>query len=219
MCSLHVVKTRLAPLLVGAVLAFASHTRAQLPPSAGPFVDGGLKDGVHFEEQPLAGTAFPNLRATLDIEAPAALVLEQLFGTGAFNEAAKGISSREILVSEPTRRVYYETAEAPLISTRDYVLEVKKEMDERINLYALQFRTIPWPSRPERSARVRITIVGSTVVTPLSGVRCRVVQTVYSNPNGSIPAWVAAGAQKGTVVDSLTSIKKKAEAAHLAKGR
>jgi hypothetical protein len=179
---------------------------------AGAFVEAGDEKGVRFQEQRLQGTDFLNLRASIEVDAPAEVVLETMWGKGTKEEASASVTSRELLVNEPLRRVYYETAAAPLISTRDYVLEVKKTVEPEKGLYALRFRSIAWPARPPHQDRVRITIVGDTAIVPSADKRsCRVTQTIYSNPGGSIPAWVAKGNQRATVADGLTRVKARAE--------
>lgn len=195
------------------VLATTSAMAQGLPAPAGAFAAPTNEDGVAIAEQPLQGTGIRHLRATLDIDAPPALVLECLWGKGTLAEASKAITSREILVESPMRRVFFETVEAPLISTRESVLEVSREQDPEKGRYALQFRTIPWPQRPPSADRVRITVIGETVVMPVVGHanKSRVVQTLFSDPGGAIPAWAILGTQRQNMATMLKRLKVQAE--------
>jgi hypothetical protein len=175
---------------------------------------GAALNGIQIAEQPMRGTAFRTLRATLDIQASPAVVLAALWGHGTLAEASASITSREMLVDTPLRRVFFETVEAPLISTRESVLEVKREQDPAHGRYALVFGTIPWPKRPPTGDRVRIVVAGETVVLAVDGDdnRSRVIQTIFSDPGGSIPAWLARGSQRQTMAVMLKRLKAQTEA-------
>ena len=207
--------TTTAALAAALLLTAAAPAMAQKVPAAqGAFEAPKSEDGVAIAEQPLQGTGLRTLRATLDIEAPPALVLETLWGKGTLEEASAAISSREILFDSPMRRVFFETVEAPFISTRESVLEVSRELDPDHGRYALVFRTIAWPQRPPTTDRVRITVVGETVVLPVAGHanQSRVVQTLFSDPGGSIPAWAVVGTQRQNMATMLKRLKAGAEA-------
>jgi hypothetical protein len=196
------------------MLATSSALAQALPVAAGPFEAPTNEDGIQIAEQPMRGTAFRTLRATLDIQASPAVVLAALWGHGTLAEASASITSREMLVDTPMRRVFFETVEAPLISTRESVLEVNREQDPAHGRYALVFRTIPWPKRPPTGDRVRIVVAGETVVLAVEGDdnRSRVIQTIFSDPGGSIPAWLARGSQRQTMAVMLKRLKAQTEA-------
>ena len=155
--------SRWAWLAAVTMLATTSTLAQGLPVAAGAFEAPTNEDGIQIAEQPMRGTAFRTLRATLDIQASPAVVLAALWGNGTLAEASASITSREMLVDTPMRRVFFETVEAPLISTRESVLEVNREQDPAHGRYALVFRTIPWPKRPPTGDRVRIVVAGETV--------------------------------------------------------
>lgn len=208
-------KTTTTTALTAALLLTAAPAIAQrVPAPQGAFEAPKSEDGVAIAEQPLQGTGLRTLRATLDIEAPPALVLETLWGKGTLEEASEAISTREILFDSPMRRVFFETVEAPFISTRESVLEVSRELNPDHGRYALVFRTIAWPQRPPTTDRVRITVVGETVVMPVAGHanQSRVVQTLFSDPGGSIPAWAVVGTQRQNMATMLKRLKAGAEA-------
>lgn len=182
---------------------------AQLVP-AGPFKEVGRDGDIVIEARPIQGTAFEEIRVSAEVAAPVDVALGLMWGEGTPQERSPSVTVREVLQNDADTRIYYEVAAAPLVSPRDYVLQVTRHPAE----HALRFTTINDARRPPKDGTVRIPrILGSSVATAVGdGTRSRVVHTVFSETGGNVPAWIARGGQRDNMVAFIKTLRAKLSA-------
>ena len=192
---------------------------AGVPEQAAPLVPAGPwrvvsdDDGIVVEARPVVGTPFEELRATAEMPAPPAQMVGLMWGDGSLKDASPGVSSRVVLRETADTRVYYETVAAPLVSPRDYVLQVGK------GPFSLRFFTINDASRPPVDGVVRMPrIVGSSLAepVPVKPDACRVVHSVFSDIGGAVPAWVARSGQRDSMIGWMKALRARASSSRAA---
>ena len=198
--------------MIGAVAVhvalWAMLSPAVAPVGAGPWQEVARDGDIVVVARAVAGSDFEELRATAPMPVPPAAMMDLMWGDGSLRDASPGVTSRELLKNEPRERLYYETVQAPMISTRDYVLRVTRDDVAHV----IAFRSVDDPRRPPVKGWVRMPrIVGSTAAVA-DGAGCRVVHTVFSETGGDLPAWLAKGGARDNMVAWLKALRARAKA-------
>lgn len=176
---------------------------------SGAAADSGWKKigddgGISLERRQPDGMSFYELRATTRIAAPPEVVLDAIW-SGVFGELPKSVRKREILKQSEHELVFYDQLSAPVVTDRDYTLRFWRATGtppERAGLAPadarwLLFETANSLGPPPLPRYVRVPVIrGAWAVSPDGSGGSLLTYVCYSDPGGSIPAWLARGAQK-----------------------
>jgi hypothetical protein len=183
------------------VIVVALAARVLVP--AGAWQEAQRHGDIVVEVRSIKDSGFEEVRASTTVALPVAKVMDLLWA----RQPAPGVSTTEVLEDRGHERIVYETASAPMVSTRDYVLRFTRDDARR----ELRFVSIDDARRPPHQDRVRIPhIVGSTVVVADGPDKSRVIHTVYAETGGNVPAWLARAGQRDNMVAFLKVLKERA---------
>jgi len=169
-------------------------------------------DGFKVELRDMPGSAFEEIRVTTTSPEPLQALCDAVWAKGVGAKAEGRFKKREVLSETDTERVTYEQISLPIVSDRDYVLVVKLLQPADTGRCEVSFSTKEDPSRPPADGHVRMTSVrGHWLLTPTPEGKVTVVYTVYSDPGGAVPPFLAKGSQREAAVDFLKTILARAK--------
>lgn len=167
-----------------------------------------IKRGVAVERRAVAGSAFYEYRARAEVPKPPATLFESMWGKVAHSPGPM-VKKRQMLSQEPNTLVFYDQVRTPVVSDRDYTMRMYRRPlgSER---YEMVFETANQLGPPPQPNHVRIpAILGKWLLEPLADKPgwSRVTYQTYSEPGGSVPAFIIAGPQAEQVARSIEALK------------
>ncbi|MFN0061043.1 MAG: hypothetical protein ACKVPX_00795 [Myxococcaceae bacterium] len=169
------------------------------------------KEGVLLETREVAQSAFEEIRVTTLHAASVGRICDAIWG-GNTRVLERGFKKRETLEETETERWTYERVSAPLARDRDYTIHVKREAakDDGCRV-AFDVQNDKGP--PPQQGVVRVPAIrGQWEVSRDADQRTRVVYTVYSEPGGRVPAFLARGGQRSSALEWMKTILSRAQA-------
>lgn len=131
--------------------------------------------------------------------------------------SAKEIKQHKLLRESADVRVMYEQVSYPVVSTRDYAMTVARDPRVEGGRCRVRFRVTNGadaPPVPKDVVRVE-KIYGQWEFAPRPDGQSDVSYRIYSEPAGSVPAFIVHGAQKDTAKSAfeqmMKGVKKRAE--------
>lgn len=122
--------------------------------------------------------------------------------------------ARIVKVVSDTELITYQMLSPPLVSNRDYFIQVKKTPGTEKNghVFRSEWKALP-DTEPVRDGIVRVRInTGSWQLEPLDGgKRTRITYSLLTHPGGSIPSWVANASNTTAIPDLFAAIRKRAK--------
>lgn len=153
--------------------------------------------GVLVERREVPGSQFPELRVTAHCDLPPEAVFDVIWSHHTYKEFVPYLKKLEILKNDGDRKVTYQQVDMPVVSDRDYTVFVERRTDASTHVYESLFHAASELGPPERSDYVRVkNLKGSWTIAPDDGGGSSVVYQIQTDPGGTIPAWIAASAQK-----------------------
>jgi hypothetical protein len=162
-----------------------------------PWKSYSVKDGVTYERRAVSGSRFYEYRASTSVAAAPAAVLDAIW-SGITEALPPTVKKRTVLQRSTTDFVVYDQIKTPVVSDRDAVLHIRKVIrgDGTIEV---RFETDNRVGPPPDPKYVRLPVVrGAWTIEP-APLGSRLTYTCYSEPGGSIPAFLARGAQQDQV--------------------
>ncbi len=199
------------PLIVSLLLlctlelgAFADD--APPPPSAqSGWMPYKVKHGFAVERRPVSGSRFFEYRVAAHSPLPPEAIIEKMWNH--VTEATALVKKRQVLKKEPTELVLYDQIQTPVVSDRDYTLLVRKRMEPDRHSYQLTFETANHLGPPVDPHFVRIPAIrGSWSIEPGEGGGSRLTYRTYSEPGGSVPAFMIHGAQVDQAISNVEGL-------------
>ena len=130
---------------------------------------------------------------------------------------ATGIKAHKIVRESGELRVQYEQISYPVVSERDYAMSVMRDSKLEGGKCRIRFRVTNGadaPPTPKNFVRIE-TLYGSWEFSPRADGKSDVAYRIFSEPAGSIPAFVVHGAQRDTAKSAfnevMASVKKLSE--------
>jgi hypothetical protein len=162
----------------------------------------GTKNGVVYEKRAVAGSKFLEYRATTQTSIAPAQALETIWKV--ITEMPPPSNHRRVLKRSDDEVVVYDQIDTPVVSDRDVTLRMYKVA--RPGLLEVRFESNAALGPPPAPKRVRIPVVrgGWTLRAVPGGTRLTYV--CYSEPGGSIPAFMVRGAQRDHVAIDVEKI-------------
>jgi hypothetical protein len=164
------------------------------------------RNGVTLEKRPVAESHFYEYRArghtSLSPTVAAARIWE---GIGA--EHSPPIKHRTVLQHEQDVLVVYDQIHAAVVKDRDVTIRIRKVSETGTGAFQIQFESTQDMGPPPAVGYVRLPVVrGSWRIEPASDGGANVSYACYSEPGGSIPAFLVRGVQQDQVLDELERV-------------
>lgn len=167
------------------------------------------KDGIAVARRPGRTDGFHELRLTARSPVPPDRLED--FVWSSFRRARPPVTQRDILSRGTREIVFHDRVSTPVVSDREYTMRIRRVGDGPV--LRLVFGTAPELAPPATPGFVTLPIVrGEWTFTP-DGDGTAVSYTVYSEPGGSIPAFVVRGALIDEALDDFRWVLKHAAAA------
>ncbi len=164
--------------------------------------------GLSLEQRAVKDTSAREFRITATTDVSVAALCESVFEWGTRGKDVPGLKLRKAISTDPDLRVVYDQFESSVVSNRDYAITVKRTRGDdgvcRIRYWVTNEKAPPTPS-----GFVRITrLWGGWTFTPVDG-KTKLVYTQFSDPAGSIPAFLANGAQRDVALLTVKNALEK----------
>lgn len=153
-------------------------------------------DGVLIESRPVEGSSVVELRLTTRTTKSVRSLCDAAFGDGKFDKEEPDLKSRKVISESEHERVTYDQISPPVVANRDYAVRAKRTVisDTECSMTFAAANELA-PSKPE--GWVRITkLWGEWHFTRGDDGKTVVTYTVFSDPAGSIPAFMVEGSRR-----------------------
>ncbi len=176
----------------------------------------GASDGVTLERRAVPGSKFYEYRATARTAAPPEAVLHGIW-YGVTEQIPAMVKLRKVLSTSDIAMVFYDQLTTKVVSDRDYTLRISWTRDPRTGVIEVPFGTMNELGPPPAPGHVRVPIIrGDWIITPVAldspvaadrpASGAQITYLCYSEPGGSIPAFMARGAQQEQVLIDIRRI-------------
>lgn len=177
------------------------------------FVADGTVDGITIEKRAVEGSLFFEQRLTATTKASLDALCDEVWGDGSYDPSEPDLKSRKVLSEDAGVRVTWEEIAPAVVSQRDYVLH--QTVERTPTTCTMRYRSTTDAAAPTRSNFVRITkLWGSWHFEALPTGGVRVVYTSFSDPGGSIPAFLVKGPQRSAAIMWMKRTMERAAARH-----
>lgn len=153
------------------------------------------------------------IRAHTFVDAPPAAVFKAVGDFNNYADYMPYVKESKILKKDGNTLSVYSRLDPPLVSQRDYIIEVKLSPGNAANggVYKSEWKGTP-EAQPERNKVVRVRLnTGAWTLEPADGgKRTRLTYSLLTNPGGSIPRWIADKSNTVAIPDLFKAVKKRA---------
>jgi len=163
------------------------------------------KNGIVLEKRPVDGSRFLDYRARGHSPAPPAAAVMKIWGDIGAQQSAT-IKKRTVVKRSDDEVVVYDQIRAPVVSDRDVVIRIRKVADGK-GSFEIQFESAPELGPPPAKGYVRLPMVrGRWRIDPDGNGGSYVAYTCYSEPGGSVPAFLVRGTQQDNVLEEYERV-------------
>ena len=216
-------EVRLALIAISLTVGLAS-ARAHEPWQP---CSAGASDGVTLERRAVPGSKFYEYRASARTAAPPDAVLHGIW-YGVTEQIPPMVKLRKVLSTSSIAMVFYDQLTTKVVSDRDYTLRISWTRDPRTGVIEVPFGTMNELGPPPAPGHVRVPMIrGDWIITPVAAdlaagaerpaTGAQITYLCYSDPGGSIPAFMARGAQQEQVLIDIRRILVRARQASAAR--
>lgn len=155
------------------------------------------RDGVTYAHRTVEGSPYLEYRAETHVPLPPERVLEAIW-TGITQALPATVKKREVLRRADDELLVYDRIHAPVVSDRDVTIRLRKRA--MAGALEVRFESANAEGPPEDARYVRIPVVrgGWTLSRATDGGTLLRYQC-YSEPGGSVPAWMVRSAQQDQI--------------------
>lgn len=146
------------------------------------------KNGITVERRAVEGSKFYEHRARVSVKKRPQVVLDAIWW-GVMNALPKTVKKRTLLRSSENEVLVYDELKTPVVSDRDATIRIWRTGNE------IRFETHNELGPPPNSKYVRLPVVRGYWSVEPEGDGARLSYICYSEPGGSIPAWMVRGPQ------------------------
>ena len=181
-----------------------------------PWKAHNAPSGFTLQTQKVDGSHWDRIRITTQSRLPPEKLCDAIWGKGAPpNEA--GFKRREVIRETSNERWTYEQIQTPIVADRDYTMHAKRVNDEATHNCQVYFDTQNDQGPPPQKGIVRIpkvegywTVETNDTVETGAG-QALVTYVLYTEPGGSIPAFLARGSQRKHALEWMQKILARAQ--------
>jgi len=171
-----------------------------------------VKDNVTVERRVVAGSKLYETRALTSSPLAPDQIFAVLWDRRAYTEFVPYIKYQDVLKETEDEVLVYDQVKVPLVTDRDYVVWVKREIDQQSKVHKIMFRSADPEGPPQAKGHVRArNIRGSWLLEPRPAGGTAITYTLYSEPGGWIPNWIVNLIQKKEVPKFLRLMLRRAE--------
>lgn len=158
-------------------------------------------DGFLLERRLQEGANLYELRATVESPLPPAAIFDTIWRQQDHPTFVPYLKRLDILRDTGNERLTYEQVTFPMVQDRDYTVRLEKRVDPSARRYEILFATANELGAPPDPKHFRIsTIRGRWLVEPgPGGAGSRLRYELFSDPGGSLPAWLVNRGQSEAV--------------------
>ena len=178
------------------------------------------RGGITLSQREVKGSAYFEFRAEAQSPNTPAELCAAIFEWGTKEADGPAIAQNKVLQDGENVRVVYQQISQPVVSKRDYAMTVARESLDA-GRCRIRFRITNDKAPPMPEGFVRLDkLWGEWLAEPLPEGGARLTHTMFSEPNGSVPAFLVHGAQRSATRDSaLTALEKTKRFAQKGKGK
>jgi hypothetical protein len=166
----------------------------------------GHKDGIIVEKRPVAGSRFVENRARGHVTVPAAMALERIWN-GVAHEYPPTVTKRILVRQSADEMVIYDQIHTPIVSDRDLTTRLHRVSDPQKGIFEIRFESANDVGPPPNPHYVRLTAVrGLWHIQPDGGSGSNISYQVYSEPGGSVPAFLVRGTLQDETMKELERV-------------
>jgi hypothetical protein len=164
-------------------------------------------DGVVLEKKSVEGSSFYEYRARAHVAAPAHQIIDMIWKGVLSQEHASTVSKRVIVRHDDAEIVVYDQIKTPVVSDRDVTTRLRKNVDAASGTFEIQFASANELGPPPDGKYVRIPQVrGSWRAEPDPAGGVNLTYRCYSEPGGSVPAFLVRGAQQESLLKEFVRV-------------
>jgi hypothetical protein len=161
-------------------------------------------DGVTYEKRAVGGSRFAEYRATTAVAQSPAQTSAAVW-SAVTDSVPATVKKRTVLSRGSDELVIYDQIHTPVVSDRDVTIRIRRAT--RGDELEIRFETANDVGPPPATGFVRLPVVrGRWLLSPSAGGGTRIVYQCYSEPGGSIPAFLVRGAQQSEVAKDVERV-------------
>jgi uncharacterized protein YndB with AHSA1/START domain len=172
-------------------------------------------DGIAMASRKIPGTGIYEVRASCMVEAAPQQVFRVAMQRETYENSTKHVAEYRVVGTEGENVWYtYERLAFPLIRDRDYTLRYESRRDPPKQLFSIAWNLANDRGPLPKNGVVRVSATRGTLeMTPEDeGKKTRLVCTMFADPGGWIPGWLANYVNRSTVPEMLRLIRTKSTA-------
>ncbi len=167
-------------------------------------------EGLTIWTRDIPGARVREVRAQSVVAAPPKRVWEVLSDLEHYTEFMPYVEETIKVTSLEGGHIEYQRIDPPLVDRRDYTLKVSLVVDEAKGTYRREWVEANDKGPPVREGTVRVAINrGAWTVEALPDGKSRLSYYLYTDPGGSLPAWIANKANTKSVPDLMSAVKNR----------
>jgi hypothetical protein len=164
------------------------------------------RNGFTLEKRPVDGSKYYEYRARTHSTVAPPVVVERIW-RGIGDERSPTLKRRTVVRRTEDEMVVYDQIRAVVVSDRDVTIRIRRVADARTGAFEIQFESTPELGPPPAAGYVRLTMVrGEWRIEPDRAGGSNIAYRVYSEPGGTIPAFMVRGAQQDSVFDEFERV-------------
>jgi len=160
------------------------------------------KDGVTYDRRSVPGSKFYEYRATFDVPRTPADMVEAIWKDVTKPPGAQ-VTKREFIRQSDTELVIHDEIKTPVVADRELTLRMWREPS------AVRFEARNDLGPPPQRGHVVLPNVRGSWVVSANGAGARVVYMCYSEPGGSVPAFMVRGTQQDQVMKDVEQVLRR----------
>lgn len=156
-------------------------------------------DGISIELREVAGSPFPELRLVhVTKKATLAQLCDEAWGDGRYDPTEPDLKARRVLEEDAGVRLTWEEIAPAVVSPRDYLL--RQTVERSANRCVVRYQATTDPRAPAKAGFVRISKLWGSWAFEAEEGGVKVTYLSFSDPGGSIPAFLVRGPQRSAAV-------------------
>lgn len=191
------------------VLLVAAQFATDVFENSTPFTRLDERDGIILSRREVKASAYWEYRVEATTPHPVPALCEAIFDWGTRHPDGAMVTLNKVLDDGEDLRVIYNQISAPVVSKRDYAMTVRRERLADGSC-RIRFRTTneAAPARPEGFVRMN-KLWGEWLLEPKGEGSSKLTYTLFSDPAGSVPAFLVHGSQRQATRDAaLRALEK-----------
>lgn len=177
---------------------------------AGDWKRIGDENGMVVDSREVEGSSLHEVRVSTHADVPPSTVAAVIWRYQDHASFVPRLKHAEVLRDAGDERIVYEQLELPLVSNRDVVLRVHREVDKASGTIDIRSAAISDEGPAETSQFVRVrSSAGHWHLVPAGG-GTDLTYVIRSDIGGSVPTWIKNRAQRDAVPDLVHAMVERA---------